>query len=118
LPHPSLYVGDFNRQHVSWGYNKTSPDAESLDSGQHPTTLGCCITQTVLETSDKENRRQRQCLFVQVTEAFNLFFFAKTFWSFLTEIFWSLKHFSHLSHSTIVLKLTTEVFFSLYFQTL
>jgi len=27
----SLYVGDFNYQHVNWGYNKTS-DSESLDS--------------------------------------------------------------------------------------
>ena len=32
FPHPSLYVGDFNPQHVSWGYNKTSPDGKSLDS--------------------------------------------------------------------------------------
>ena len=30
--HPSLYVGDFNCQHDNWGYNKTSPDGESLDS--------------------------------------------------------------------------------------
>jgi len=30
--HPSLYVGDFNCQHVNWGYNKTSPDGESLES--------------------------------------------------------------------------------------
>jgi len=32
FPHPSLYVGDFNCQHVDWEYNKTSPDGESLDS--------------------------------------------------------------------------------------
>ena len=32
FPHPSLYVGDVNCQHVNWGYNKTSPDGESLDS--------------------------------------------------------------------------------------
>ena len=32
FPHPSLYVGDFNCQHVNWGYNTTSPDDESLDS--------------------------------------------------------------------------------------
>jgi len=32
FPHPSLYVGDFNCQHVNWGYNKTSPDGESRDS--------------------------------------------------------------------------------------
>ena len=31
FPHPSRYVGDFNYQHVNWGYNKTSPDGESLD---------------------------------------------------------------------------------------
>jgi len=24
FPHPSLYVGDFNCQHVNWGYNTTS----------------------------------------------------------------------------------------------
>jgi len=32
FPHPSLYVGDFNFQHVNRGYNTTSPDGESLDS--------------------------------------------------------------------------------------
>jgi len=32
IPHHSLYVGDFNCQHVNWGYNKTSPDCESLKS--------------------------------------------------------------------------------------
>jgi len=32
FPHPSLYVGDFNCQHVNGGYNTTSPDCESLDS--------------------------------------------------------------------------------------
>jgi len=31
FPHPSLYVGDFNCQHVNWGYNTTFPDGESLD---------------------------------------------------------------------------------------
>jgi len=31
-PHPSLYVGDFNCQHVNWGCNKTSSDGESLVS--------------------------------------------------------------------------------------
>ena len=29
FPHPSLYVGDLNCQHVNWGYNKTFPDGES-----------------------------------------------------------------------------------------
>jgi len=32
IPHPSLYVGDFNCEHVNWGNNKTSLDGESLDS--------------------------------------------------------------------------------------
>jgi len=32
FPNPSLFVGGFNCQHVNWGYNKTSPDGESLDS--------------------------------------------------------------------------------------
>ena len=32
FPHPSLYLGDFNCQHVNWGYNTTSPDGESQDS--------------------------------------------------------------------------------------
>jgi len=29
---PSLYVGDFNCHHVNWGYNKTSPDGEIMNS--------------------------------------------------------------------------------------
>jgi len=45
FPHPSLYVGDFNCQHVNWGYNKTYPDGRAWTPGQHPTTLDCCITQ-------------------------------------------------------------------------
>ena len=32
FPHLSLYVGDFNCQHVDWGYNKASPDGENLES--------------------------------------------------------------------------------------
>jgi len=32
FPHPSLYVGDFNGQHVNWGYSNTSLDDASLDS--------------------------------------------------------------------------------------
>jgi len=32
FPHPNLYVGDFNCQHVNWSYNKTSPDGESRES--------------------------------------------------------------------------------------
>ena len=30
FPHPCLYAGDFNCQHVDWGYSTTSPDGESL----------------------------------------------------------------------------------------
>jgi len=40
FPHPSLYVGDFNCQHVNWGYNTTSPDRESLDSWATSNNLG------------------------------------------------------------------------------
>jgi len=40
FPHPSLYVGDFNCQHVNWGYNTTSPDGESLDSWVTSNNLG------------------------------------------------------------------------------
>ena len=40
FPHPSLYVGDFNCQHVNWGYNTTSPDGESLDSWATSNNLG------------------------------------------------------------------------------
>jgi len=31
FPHPSLYAGDFNCHHVSWGYS-TSPGGDSLVS--------------------------------------------------------------------------------------
>jgi len=40
FPHPSLYVGSFNCQHVNWGYNTTSPDGESLDSWATSNNLG------------------------------------------------------------------------------
>ena len=40
FPHPRLYVRDFNCQHVNWGYNKTSPDGESLDSWATSNNLG------------------------------------------------------------------------------
>ena len=39
FPHPSLYVGNFNCQHVNWGYNKTS-DGENLDSWETSNNLG------------------------------------------------------------------------------
>ena len=31
FPHPCLYAGDSNCQHVNWDYSITSPDGESLD---------------------------------------------------------------------------------------
>ena len=40
FPHSSLYVCDFNCQHVNWGYDKTSPDGESLDSWATSNNLG------------------------------------------------------------------------------
>ena len=40
FPHPSLYVGDFNCQHVNWGYNKTRPDGETLESWATSNNLG------------------------------------------------------------------------------
>ena len=40
FPHPSLYVGDFNFQHINWSYNTTSPDGESLDSWATSNNLG------------------------------------------------------------------------------
>jgi len=40
FPYPSLYVGDFNCQHVNWRYNKTSPDVENLDSWATSNNLG------------------------------------------------------------------------------
>jgi len=40
FPHPSLYVGDFNCQHVNWVYNKTSLDGESLNSWATSNNLG------------------------------------------------------------------------------
>ena len=40
FPHPSLYVGYFNCQHVNWGYNKTFPDGESLDFRATSNNLG------------------------------------------------------------------------------
>jgi len=40
FPHSSLYVGDFNCQQVNWGYNKTSPDGDSLESWATSNNLG------------------------------------------------------------------------------
>jgi len=37
--HPSLNVGDFNCQHVNWGYN-TSPDGENLESWATSNNIG------------------------------------------------------------------------------
>ena len=38
--HPSLHVGGFNCQHVNCGYNKTSPDGESLEPWATTNNLG------------------------------------------------------------------------------
>ena len=40
FPHPGLYVGDLYCQHVNWGYNRTSPYGESLDSWATSNNLG------------------------------------------------------------------------------
>jgi len=40
FPHPSLYIGDFNSQHVNRTYNTTSPDGERLDSWATSNNLG------------------------------------------------------------------------------
>jgi len=40
FPHPSLYVGDFNCQHVNWGYNKTFTNGENLDSWATSNNIG------------------------------------------------------------------------------
>ena len=40
FPYPSLYFGDFNCQHINWGYSKTSPDGESPDSWATANKLG------------------------------------------------------------------------------
>jgi len=40
VPKPQSYVGDFNCQHVNWGYNRTSPDGESLESWTTSNNLG------------------------------------------------------------------------------
>jgi len=40
FPHPSLYVGDFNCQHVNWGDNKPSSDGgRDWTLGQHPSNV-------------------------------------------------------------------------------
>jgi len=44
-PCRSLHVGDFNCQHVNWGYNKTLPDGESLDSWETFNNLGLLYNQ-------------------------------------------------------------------------
>jgi len=45
FPHPSLYIGDFNCQHVNWGYKKHLLMVRAWTPGQHPTTLDCYITE-------------------------------------------------------------------------
>ena len=39
VPTPSLYAGDFNCQHVNWGFNTTFPDGESLVSWEAANNL-------------------------------------------------------------------------------
>jgi len=55
FPHPSLYVGDFNCQHVNWGYNTTSPNSESLDSCATSNNLG--LLYNPKETASLSSRR-------------------------------------------------------------
>jgi len=43
FPHLSLDVGDFNCQHVNWGYSTTSPDGESLASWAAANKLGLLL---------------------------------------------------------------------------
>ena len=40
FPNPSRYVGDFNCRHIKWGYNKTSPDDESMHTWATSNNLG------------------------------------------------------------------------------
>ena len=40
FPHPSLYIVNFNCQHVNWGYNTTFLDSENLDSWATSNNLG------------------------------------------------------------------------------
>jgi len=56
FPHPSLYVGDFNCQHVNWGYNTTYPNDESLDSWATSNNLG--LLYNTKETASLFSRRQ------------------------------------------------------------
>jgi len=43
FPHLSLDVGDFNCQHVNWGYSALSPDGESLASWSAANKLGILL---------------------------------------------------------------------------
>ena len=45
FPHPSLYIGDFNCQHVNWVTTKHLLTVIAWAPGQNPTTLDCCMTQ-------------------------------------------------------------------------
>jgi len=55
FPHPSLYIGDFNCQHVNWGYNTTSPDGESLDSWATSNNLGLLYNSKKTTSSHRWN---------------------------------------------------------------
>ena len=39
LPHPCLYAGDFNCQHVDWGYDANSADGEFLVGWENTNNL-------------------------------------------------------------------------------
>jgi len=53
--HPSLYVGDFNCQHVNRNYNETSSHGESLDSWAASNNLG--MLENPKETASFLSRR-------------------------------------------------------------
>ena len=54
-----------------------------------------CVTNTNKHFESKETCNKRK------DEVGSCFFFAETFRSFFAKIFWSLRHFGHLSHSCI-----------------
>ena len=61
FPHLSLYVGDFNCQHVNcWDYNKTSPEVKSIDSWATSNNFGLLYDpkETVSFSSPMERRHQ------------------------------------------------------------
>jgi len=59
FPHSSLYVGDFNCQHVNWDYNKISPESESVDSWATSNNLG--LLYNPKETANFFSHRWKVC---------------------------------------------------------